>query len=444
MNRNSISTLFCLFLLCSFLYSVESAAQSKECVKGDCVNGLGHTQFENGDFYIGHRKIDKRNGIGMAYYAHSAQNNERAVFSFYPKKLPNDTVYLASPILILDLTTNQKWMGFASVTDPIKRGLYVDPELNIFAIYPGGNLPADLSVECLEGDCKEGIGALKFTDSNSIDHYYYGKFKGGKFNGQGIEMIAQTGQVLIGNFVQDNCVEGILYKLEDNIATYYKNSQVVSEFYWEYAPPWIDPAIAANKAALAKAQQDALAAKKEKRKNIWSAIGLTAAAVTVVTAAVILSDDEGTSSTNKSTPSKSSGSNTTGKGTTSASSGSGAKCYYCFLYVNDNKNEILKISPIYSFRSSTVPSATLSSTVTKTNNQAEIEGLVEVNGVFTPRKVANPNYGATYQESIFIGNRVCKTDFKILQSARNSKIEEADNKVFDIKEMPVERVKECN
>lgn len=335
-----------------------SYSQSKECIKGDCINGLGHTEFENGDFYIGHRKNDKRNGLGMSYYAHSAQNPEYAVFSFFSKNNANDSIYLPSPKLMVDFTNNQKWLGFASASDPIKRGIYIDPGLNIFTIYPSGNLPVDLNVDCLEGDCMEGIGALKFTDSQTIDHYYYGKFKGGKFNGQGIEMIAQTGQVLIGNFVQDNCIEGILFNLEDNVSSYYKNKEVITEFYWEYAPPYIDPAIAANKAAMEKARQNELTAKKEKRKRFWSDIGLAAAAVAVVTTAVILSD-EGSSSTAKKSPTmKSTSSNSN---TTNSSTAKSGGCKYEFVIqtsFNSYGVNGVSISNIYTVSSSSVTRTT--------------------------------------------------------------------------------------
>lgn len=344
----------CLLSIYFSLTLISSYSQSKECIKGDCKNGLGHTEFDNGDFYIGYRTNDTRNGIGMSYYAHSAQNPEYAVFSFFAKKNPRDSTYLPSPKLMVDFTHNQKWLGFASVQDPIKRGIYIDPQLNIFTLFPSGNLPADLSVECLEGDCKEGNGALKFTDSQSIDHFYYGKFKGGKFNGQGIEIIAQTGQVLVGNFVQDNCVEGILYNLEDNVATYYKNAQVVTEFYWEYAPPYIDPAIAANKAALEKAQQEQLAAKKEKRKKFWGDVGLAAAAVALVTTAVVLSDEGSSSTTKKNSSSKSSATNNNStKTSTSKSSG----CKYEFVIetsFNSYGVHGVSISNIYTVSSNSV------------------------------------------------------------------------------------------
>ncbi|MGZ5302573.1 MAG: hypothetical protein ACXWDO_00525 [Bacteroidia bacterium] len=149
--------------------------QTAKCLSGDCVNGLGTMQYENGDLYEGQFINSQRIGMGKYIWAADQSRYEGSWLSdtmngygtyFNKQGVQEKEGYLMKGNLIEIDTSNKDFCQYGDCKNGF--GTYY---------YSGGQV--------YMGNFKNGLpqGLGLFESENGI---YYGEFLNGKYNGKGI------------------------------------------------------------------------------------------------------------------------------------------------------------------------------------------------------------------------------------------------------------------
>tara|TARA_B100001059_G_scaffold22178_1_gene17755 strand:+ start:400 stop:2328 length:1929 start_codon:yes stop_codon:yes gene_type:complete len=172
---------FFFLILFLFFYSLVLKA---ECIKGDCINGVGVFQFEDGNKYIGQFKNSNYDGKGTFRFKSGA-------------------VYTGQ-------FKNGKYNGlgvYQFIDGSIYSGDYLEGLKNGFGTYTFNN------GDKYEGEFKNGnyhgYGIFKFINGDSYD----GEWSDGKYNGIGT-FTYSNGQINYGRFENNKLVED--YNLIEN------------------------------------------------------------------------------------------------------------------------------------------------------------------------------------------------------------------------------------
>lgn len=166
-----------------FLVSISGFAQ---CLSGDCKNGFGKYDFGFA-VYEGNFKSEKPNGQGTMDYGagdkfvgNFTNGQEDGDGQLYKKNIPQDVTYVNGKVKIRVVQTNI-----------------------------GANAP---TIEgCLQGDCYNGFGKIKFPSGN----LYEGNFVYGIRDGEG-KFVFASGNVLTATFKDNEPVQGSFFYVKEN------------------------------------------------------------------------------------------------------------------------------------------------------------------------------------------------------------------------------------
>jgi hypothetical protein len=176
------------------IHIYRQAAPDDKCLKGDCRNGLGQMQLENGDMYEGLFHNGFRLGYGAYTAASGAKYNGGWLYD-----------YQEGYGIMFNPDGSEKMKGY------VLDGIFF-------------NLDTTKMNVCQLGNCKDGMGAVHFSNGStyignfkggvqsgpgmfeSREGAYYGDFRDGKYNGYGI-IYFSNGTYFAGNFV-DGFQEG--------------------------------------------------------------------------------------------------------------------------------------------------------------------------------------------------------------------------------------------
>lgn len=181
--------LFTIILFTSLISSLSYATGTITCLSGNCINGYGEIQYENGDVYKGYFRRSQRYGLGQMSYA----NGEKFRGTWFKdQELGKGLSYNKNGIL----TYSGYWLlGRKVVVDYKSKDLCVAGNCN-YAVgiyfYKNGECYAG---EFLNGK-KEGFGIYTFLDEKN----YCGDFKNDSLTGYGV-MIYQGGNKYEGNWI---------------------------------------------------------------------------------------------------------------------------------------------------------------------------------------------------------------------------------------------------
>ncbi len=168
MKYSALITLFFFQTLCF-----------SQCISGDCKNGFGKYDFGFA-IYEGNFVNEKPNGKGTMDYG----NGEKFVGNFKDGQEDGDGILYKKNTAQNVTYTNGK----------------VNVKTNQTII--GGNAP--IIHGCVQGDCYNGYGIIKFDSGNR----YEGNFVNGIKSGEGTFYFAQ-GNVFTGNFAADIYTKGV-------------------------------------------------------------------------------------------------------------------------------------------------------------------------------------------------------------------------------------------
>lgn len=150
-----------------------------QCISGDCKNGFGKYDFGFA-VYEGNFTAEKPNGNGTMDYG----QGEKYVGNFKNGVEDGD--------------------GILYKNNTQKKVRYVNGKLQIKQeqIVIGGNAP---KVDgCVQGDCYNGYGVIKFPSGNTLK----GEFLFGQRNGK-CSYIFQSGNSLVGNYKENQLIDGV-------------------------------------------------------------------------------------------------------------------------------------------------------------------------------------------------------------------------------------------
>jgi len=153
--------------------------KKRGCVLGDCVNGQGTYNFQNGDKYVGEWKDNMMNGLGTYTWANGAK---------YEGEYKND---MKNGLGTWANTAGHKYVGEWKDNKQNGQGTYTLPS-------------GEKYVGEWKNDMKNGLGTYTFVDGEKYEgeykndmenglgtwthpegDKYVGEFKDGKFNGEG-------------------------------------------------------------------------------------------------------------------------------------------------------------------------------------------------------------------------------------------------------------------
>jgi len=265
---------------------------------------------------------------------------------------------------------------------------------------------------CFDGDCQNGVGSYRFQSGD----VFKGQFMDGVKQGNGVLKFA-TGDSYVGTFIDDKLGNGAYRKSDGSLVQIVAGQQVVK------------PEFQVN-------QEDREAVKKARKKGFWSVLSDIAVGAAVVTLAVM--EEEEKADQRQAAAEAKQRTQPAGSPATSGSA-TGGQCFYCFWY--QLRGDEINISPIYQLSSSGSPRTDVLGTQTD-NNQYIAAPHTDANGnvlyLGGGPQVANPDYGKSY--SVKIGSRLCKSDFRIVESERSSKMDQ----YYLNKTLSAEKVRGCN
>lgn len=174
-------------LILLFITQIQSFAQ---CLSGNCKDGFGKYDFGFA-VYEGNFKAGKPNGQGTMDYGggdkfigNFTNGQEDGDGQLYKKNIPQAVTYVNGKVKVRVVQTNI-----------------------------GANAP---TIEgCLEGDCYNGFGRIKFPSGN----LYEGNFVFGVRNGQG-KFVFASGNVLTATFKDNEPVEGSFFYVNEDTTFY--------------------------------------------------------------------------------------------------------------------------------------------------------------------------------------------------------------------------------
>ncbi len=159
------------------------------CLKGDCVNGFGTMQYENGDLYEGQFFNMQRIGMGKYIWAQDQTRYEGSWLSdtmsgfgtyFNAQGVQEKEAYMMQGSLIDIDTTKTDFCQYGNCQNGF--GAYY---------YKGGHL----YIGNFKNGLQNGLGLFE-----SKDGIYYGQFFNGKYHGTGLVFMTD-GSVFKANFV---------------------------------------------------------------------------------------------------------------------------------------------------------------------------------------------------------------------------------------------------
>jgi hypothetical protein len=187
LNLKNMKTLFSV-AACCFMTLSNLSSLSAQCLDGDCKNGRGTYQFDNGNKYVGEFRRSIMQGKGTVYFANGNRYNGdwvgglregTGIYTF-----SNGNVYTGS--FKKSRFEGQGTMTFASGSKYI------------------GNWASD---QC------NGIGTFFFGSGDR----YEGSFKNGKFDGQGI-MYYKNSERYVGEWAENlRSGKGKLYRSNNTV-----------------------------------------------------------------------------------------------------------------------------------------------------------------------------------------------------------------------------------
>lgn len=170
-----------------FLVSISGFAQ---CLSGDCKNGFGKYDFGFA-VYEGNFKADKPNGQGTMDYGggdkfvgNFTNGQEDGDGQLYKKNIPQAVTYVNGKVKVRVVQTK------IGVNAPTIEG-------------------------CLQGDCYNGFGKIKFPSGNS----YEGNFLYGIRDGQG-KFVFASGNILTATFKDNQPVQGSFFYVNEGTTFY--------------------------------------------------------------------------------------------------------------------------------------------------------------------------------------------------------------------------------
>lgn len=170
-----------------------------QCISGDCENGKGKYDYGYA-VYEGQFKSGKANGQGTMDYG----GGEKFVGNFkdgqedgdgklYKNNIPTDVTYISGAIKVKEVATK----GFTANAPEVKG--------------------------CIQGDCINGFGIVKYDSGNRFE----GIFKDGLIGESG-KFIFKNGDYFEGEFVNELNTEGKYYYADSNVTyngTFYEDGK---------------------------------------------------------------------------------------------------------------------------------------------------------------------------------------------------------------------------
>lgn len=166
------------------------------CVQGDCENGFGNYQYDNGSYY-GFFKDGKKSDFGIymwsgvGSYVGSWKNNTMSGYGEFLDENDDNQSGIYSDGLL-------NGIGYSVIADVWEQGIYQDGLLK--TAYPFEKNNED--VGCTYGDCKNSFGYFLYEDGGNFTGFFEnGSFKMGIF-------VFESGDKYYGTFNKDNQLDG--------------------------------------------------------------------------------------------------------------------------------------------------------------------------------------------------------------------------------------------
>jgi hypothetical protein len=172
--------------------------QTAKCLSGDCVNGFGRMQYENGDLYEGQFFNSQRIGMGKYIWATDKSSYEGSWLSdtmsgfgtyFNSQGIQEKEAYLMKGNMIEIDSTKKDFCQYGNCNNGF--GMYY---------YSGGQV----YIGNFKNNLQHGLGLFE-----SADGIYYGEFLNGKYDGKGI-IFGTDGTVFRANFLEGQQIGEII------------------------------------------------------------------------------------------------------------------------------------------------------------------------------------------------------------------------------------------
>ncbi len=177
--------------------SSTSSMASTGCVKGDCQNGWGKYEYDNGH-YDGFWKNGKKHGYGLYKWPESG----KYIGSWVNDNMEGYGVYLADNkdnIIGIYRDGQLNGLGVTVTGDDWEQGIFDDGNISTsYSFYSTGN-----DTGCVAGDCQNKYGRYKWSNGDK----FIGFFKNGKMH-MGTYTFA-GGDKYSGMFNSDNQFHGM-------------------------------------------------------------------------------------------------------------------------------------------------------------------------------------------------------------------------------------------
>lgn len=171
-------------------WAIDRRQANQGCEKGDCQNGFGKYNYENGT-YEGFFKNGKKHGMGNyqwndnSIYMGNWENDQMSGYGFYSKTNdPNFKNYFG-----YFKNGNFDGKGYMDKSSSYERGIYQNGTL----VTPMNFYTNKVDRGCTAGDCQNAFGRFVFDNGDSFDGFFvngvqtFGTYRfkaGGSYNGE--------------------------------------------------------------------------------------------------------------------------------------------------------------------------------------------------------------------------------------------------------------------